>query len=78
MQLEVDCYSGHKGDERPIRFRLDRRQYLVEEVFDQWYGPSDAFFQIRADDGNQYTLRRDMRPEGSWHLVSFRELPRHR
>jgi hypothetical protein len=23
MKLEVDCCSEHKGDERPVRFRLD-------------------------------------------------------
>lgn len=40
MRLDVDCYSGHKDDERPIRFRLDGNEYLVEDVLDQWYGPS--------------------------------------
>jgi hypothetical protein len=35
MKLEVDCYSGHKGDERPVRFRLDGNEYLVEDVLDQ-------------------------------------------
>jgi hypothetical protein len=55
MKLEVECYSGRKADERPIRFRLNERQYLVEEVLDQWYGPQDVFFKLRADDGNLYT-----------------------
>jgi hypothetical protein len=77
MKLEVDCYSGRKADERPVRFRLEGRQYLVEEILDQWYGPHDAFYKVRADDGNLYILRRDMStPEGAWHLVSFRQLPR--
>jgi hypothetical protein len=34
MKLEVDCYSGRKADERPLRFRLDGHEYLVEEVLD--------------------------------------------
>ncbi len=77
LKLEVDCYSGRKPEERPVRFRLSGQQYLVEEVLDQWYGPSDAFFKVRADDGNLYILRQDTStPEGSWHLVSFRQLPR--
>jgi len=76
MKLEVDCYSGRKADERPVRFRLEGRQYLVDEVLDQWYGPQDAFYKIRADDGNLYILRRESSsPEGAWHLVSFRQLP---
>ena len=38
MKLEVECYSGFKADERPVRFRLDERQYLIEEIVDQlWY-----------------------------------------
>lgn len=75
MKLEVDCYSGRKAEERPIRFRLDGRQYFVEEVLDQWYGPGEAFHKIRADDGNLYILRQQTStPEGTWDLVSFRKL----
>ena len=77
MKLEVDCYSGRTADERPVRFRLEDSQYMVEEVLDQWYGPQDAFYKVRADDGNLYILRREMsRPNGRWHLESFRLLPR--
>ena len=76
VKLEVDCYSGRKADERPVRFRLEGRQYLVEEVLDQWHGPQDAFYKIRADDGNLYILRRESSSlEGAWHLVSFRQMP---
>ena len=77
MKLEVECYSGRKADERPVRFRLDGHEYLVEEVLDQWYGPSDTYFKVRADDGNLYILRRETAaPEGAWYLESFRQLPR--
>ena len=77
MNLEVDCYSGRRAEERPVRFRLDGIQYLVEEVLDQWYGPQDAFYKIRADDGNLYVLRRETStPDGTWRLESFRQLPR--
>jgi len=61
MKLEVECYSGRKADERPVRFRLDEHEYLVEEVLDQWYGPADSYFKVRADDGNLYILRRERR-----------------
>ena len=78
MKLEVDCYSGRAAaDERPVRFRLDGNEYMVEEVLDQWYGPQDAFYKVRADDGNLYILRRETStPDGLWHLESFRQLPR--
>ena len=67
--MEVECYSGRKADERPLRFRLGGRQFEVEEILEQWYGPDDAFFKVRADDGNVYTLRRNTSgPEGGWSL----------
>ncbi len=77
MKVEVDCYSGQKADEKPVRFRLGGHQYFIEEVLDQWYGPDDAFYKVRADDGNLYILRREASmPDGTWHLVSFRKLSR--
>ena len=55
----MDCYSGRTADERPIRFRMDGHEYMVDEVLDQWYGPQDTFFKVHADDGNLYILRRE-------------------
>ncbi len=69
--LEVDCYSGYKADERPVRFRLEGKQYRVTEVLDQWREPDSTFFKVRADDGRIYLLQeRTSTPEGSWDLVS--------
>ncbi len=74
MKVRVQCYSGCKADERPLRFQLHEQEYLVEEVLDQWYGPEDAFFKVRADDGNLYILRHRISvPDGEWDLVSFRQ-----
>ena len=75
MKLRVECYSGGKADERPVRFYLGDRLYFVEEVLDQWHGPSDLFFKVRADDGNLYILRQDQSaPENNWCPESFREV----
>lgn len=75
MRLDVECYSGWKPDERPVRFSLDGHSYLVEEVLDQWYGTDSTFFKVRADDGNLYILRQQTStPDGAWDLVSFRQM----
>ena len=75
MKLQVDCHSGQRAAQRPVRFRLDEHEYLVEEVIDQWHGPSDRYFKVRADDDNLYVLRRETStPEGHWHLASFLQL----
>jgi hypothetical protein len=74
MKLNVECYSGRKANERPVRFRLKARQYAVEAVLDQWYEPESIFYKVRADDGNLYILRQQTStPAGTWDLVSFRE-----
>jgi hypothetical protein len=73
VTVRVECYSGHKGDERPVRFQLGGHDHVVEEVLDQWYGPEGRFFKVRADDGNTYILRRNESPQlEEWSLESFR------
>jgi hypothetical protein len=73
MTLRVECYSGRRADERPIRFWMDEGSYFVEEIIDQWYGQDPAFFKVRADDGNQYILRHDTSPGiDVWSLEAFR------
>lgn len=42
MSVQVECYSGRKADQRPVRFRMDEHEYVIEELLDQWYGPEDA------------------------------------
>jgi hypothetical protein len=71
MTVRVVCYAGRKADERPVRFYLDEREYLVEDVVDQWYGPADTFFKVRESDGNLYILRLGGREDG-WSLEAFR------
>lgn len=74
MIVRVECYAGSKAEERPVRFNLEEHDYFVEEVLDQWYGPDDSYFKVRADDGNLYILRHaTSAPAGEWGLESFRQ-----
>lgn len=72
MTVSVECYSGRKADERPVRFSVDGQVYMVKEVVGQWYGTDDDYFKVRADDGNLYVLRHRRGPDGDWTLESFR------
>ena len=56
-----------------MRFQLGERDYMVEEILDQWYGPDDSFFKVRTDDGDLYILRRNLSAQ-EWHLESFRSV----
>jgi len=71
MRLRVECYAGRKADERPLGFRMGDCEYQVEEVLDQWYGPDDVFYKLRADDGNLYIIRHHGATD-EWSLESFR------
>ena len=71
MRLRVECYAGYKAEQRPLRFYLREQRYEVEEVLDQWYGPEDTYFRVRAGDGNTYILRHS-RGVDTWTLESFR------
>ncbi len=67
----MQCYAGRKAEERPLRFQLGQREFLVEEVVDRWYGPEDEFFKVRANDGNLYILRHHT-PQDEWNLEALR------
>jgi hypothetical protein len=72
-EITVECYAGHRADERPVRFTLRGRSYEVLELDDQWYSPDARYFRVRADDGNLYVLRHDERQD-TWTLDAFRVL----
>jgi hypothetical protein len=72
IRVDVECYSGYKREERPLRFTIGSRTLEVSNVQDQWYSPSAKYFRVVANDGNIYILRHD---EGQdlWTLEAYRE-----
>ena len=72
MKITVEAYSGFKANERPSLFVMDDHVYEVQEVLDQWYGPTSVYFKVRAGDGNFYILQYDPAAD-AWSLESFRQ-----
>jgi len=70
-EIRVECYSGYRADQRPLRFCMGGRAYEVKEVEDQWYGPSAVYFRVRAADDDIYILRHDQ-VQDCWSLDAFR------
>lgn len=66
--LQVECYAGHKADERPLAFRHGGRQVRVADIVDRWYGPDHAYFKLLGDDGALYLIRHDQETDG-WELI---------
>jgi hypothetical protein len=69
--VHVECYAGHRADERPLRFSIGERAYGVERLDDKWYSPGATFFRVLADDGNLYVLRHDDCAD-TWTIEAFR------
>jgi hypothetical protein len=62
--IEVQCYSGYKSNDRPVRFSFNGREFRVMQIIDRWYeGSLDSsmpvldYFKILTDDGEQYIIR---------------------
>lgn len=70
LRVQVTCYEGYKGAERPFEFRLGERVYIIRAVLDQWYEPDSTYFKVKVDDGNVYILKRSRADE--WTIESFR------
>jgi hypothetical protein len=69
--IHVECYAGHRADEKPLRFVIRGRQFRVDELDGQWYSPEASYFRVRADDGNYYVLRHH-EAQDFWTLDGFR------
>lgn len=67
----MECYAGHRADERPLRFSMGEHTYAVSKVDDRWYSPEARYFRVTADDGNVYVLRHD-EAKDEWSLAAFR------
>jgi hypothetical protein len=53
--IQVECYSGHKADERPVAFTYQGERWEIQEIVDCWYeGGLDSskpvidYFKVRA------------------------------
>ena len=69
--MRVECYSGYRADERPMRFVLCGREYEVAEVEDRWYSPGEEYFRVLTSDGDRYVLRH-VEAQDVWSLTAYR------
>ena len=70
IEIQVECYAGYRGEQRPLRFSLGQRIIAVQEVIDQWYGPDYRYFKLLDDKGGIYILRQDETAD-RWELIMF-------
>ncbi len=70
MRVKVEAYSGHQGNERPLRFTLGERTLEVADIQDRWYSEDARYFRVTADDGDTYVLKY-LERDDTWELASF-------
>lgn len=63
-QIQVECYSGYKANERPIAFTYHGRRLEISEIIDRWYEggvksdqPVIDYFKVRTSEGQVFLLR---------------------
>ena len=63
-RIDVECYSGHRANERPVAFTLRDRRFEVEQIVDRWYEggtepgrPELHYFKVRTTEGRLFLLR---------------------
>ena len=63
-QIQVECCSDYKINERPVAFTYQGRLWEIQEIIDRWYeGDLDAsrpvidYFKVRTTDGKVFLLR---------------------
>jgi hypothetical protein len=69
--VHVECYSGYKADERPLRLLLTNGPREVVAIEDRWYSPGATYFRVLVDDGDRYLLRHED-AQDIWTLTGYR------
>jgi len=67
----VECYSGYKADERPVRLNLSDGAREIVAIEDRWYSPGATYFRVLLEDGDRYVLRHE-EPQDVWSLAGYR------
>jgi hypothetical protein len=69
--VHVECYSGYRADERPVRLKLRDRVKEILTIEDRWYEPGATYFRVVVDDGDRYLLRHE-EAQDIWIITGYR------
>ena len=72
LVIRVECYAGHKANERPISLWIEDEKRVVENIIDRWAGEDHEYFKLVADDHKVYLIRYDRRAD-FWTLEKIME-----
>lgn len=73
MDIRVECYAGHRGEETPRRLEFGQNKIRVKQVVDRWLTPDYRYFKVLGEDRAEYIIRHDV-SSWRWELTFFRQL----
>jgi hypothetical protein len=73
MEIRVECYSGHRGEETPRRIWMGNRKIEIKKIQDRWLAPNHRYFKIEGDDDAIYILRHDSN-SWEWDLTFYKRV----
>ncbi len=68
--IEVQCYSGYRGEQEPRQFHVGTHSVEVVDIIDRWLAPEHRYFKVRGADGGVYILRHDEK-SGRWEITLY-------
>lgn len=71
LLVRVECYSGYRAEERPLRILFEGHTLEIAEMEGRWYSPGATYFRVLAENGDRYVLRHDD-AQDVWSLTAFR------
>jgi hypothetical protein len=71
MDIRVECYSGHRGEETPRYLLTKNRKIKVKKILDRWLAPDHRYFKIIGEDEALYIIRHDQKT-WKWELTFYR------
>ena len=71
MQINVECYSGYRGEETPRFILWESGKIEVKDIIDRWLAPDHRYFKILGDDDAVYIIRHDLQ-SWKWELTFYK------
>jgi len=70
MHIQVECYTGYRGEETPRYIRMATYKIEIQEIVDRWLTPDHRYFKILGSDDATYIIRHDT-DNCQWKLVFY-------
>ena len=66
IEIKVECKSGYKANEYPIKFYWDNICFEINDIMDRWFQgdlnpdyPPANYFKVKTNDKKIYILKHD-------------------